>query len=71
MCLVVVLLKDYMQIALPPQCEWFLLAHDGIFLYENRPRDLNAAPYNGQFVLSMAGRADIAVKSDWYIICPY
>lgn len=52
----------YLQLQLPLQsCSWFLLAIDGIFLYENRPRDLSVAPYNGQFVLPPAGRIDVAV----------
>ncbi len=34
---------------------------DGIYLYENRPRDLSDAPYFGQFILPPAGRADMAV----------
>ena len=57
-----VMSQHYLQIQLPLQaCQWFLIALDGIYLYENRPRDLSIPPYNGQFILPPAGRADIAV----------
>eukprot|EP01083_Nonionella_stella_P280601 954554_1 len=57
-----VMSQYYLQLSLPLQgCSWFLLALDGLYLYESQPRDLSVAPYNGQFILPPAGRSDFAV----------
>eukprot|EP01083_Nonionella_stella_P232192 819366_1 len=54
--------QQTIQLALPTECEWKLLALDGIYLQQGNPRDLVAAPYEGELVLFSATRADVAVK---------
>eukprot|EP01084_Bolivina_argentea_P016229 30377_1 len=45
-------------------CDWYLVAIDGIYLLDDEKRDLSATPYNGRYLMFGGGRADIMVKCD-------
>ena len=53
----------YIQFKFPiTNCEWSIIAMDGIFLGNHEVRNLNIAPYNGEYLLPPGGRIDVIVK---------
>ena len=52
----------YIQYNFPTaNCEWSVIAIDGIFLRNNEVRNINNAPYNGEYLLPPGGRLDVIV----------
>eukprot|EP01084_Bolivina_argentea_P108190 193344_1 len=53
----------YIQYKFPiRECEWYIIAIDGIFLNYNEVRDIDFTPYYGYYLLPPGGRLDVIVK---------